>query len=664
MANEQLKIELTAVDKTTAAFNSIQSNMSKLGNGAAILGRSFTAIGTALAGLGTLGAFKSLIDQADNMNDLSKKTGIAVSSLSQFGLAAEDSGASIETVANGMKKLSGSMLDSVNGNKQLSAIFSALGVNVRDSSGNMKSLDDVMLQVADAFKMLPDGAVKSATAVAIFGKNGADLIPMLNEGSAGIKKYASVIGDEFAPKADQFNDNLNKFHANLQRLEVQILNAVLPALNKLFDRMDEADKHIKKMEAVGATGNLLIDGTANAADFVATANANAAKEIEQLTKNVEVATKHLEGMKATLSQEETGSAFFDLLNADINTVIGTIDTANKRIAELKAGIQGSTSALAKVESTVPSNFPARPDYTGSNRSKAPDQKALAAAFGAGGIDKLKEFLIKQRESIDLLSLEQQQVGMTASEYEILKAQKEGMNEINKMVRENAGSNTEAFRQEAEALLAEKIAMMQRNEEFKRSFEGGMVDGLKRVREEFTNVGQAVSDTWVNAFSSMEDAFVSFVQTGKLDFKSLADSIIADMARITFRQMVSGLFGGGTGINLLSFFGGSAAPVPRASGGSVSSGSPYLVGERGPELFMPNRSGSIVPNASGGSSVNVNVINNSSSQATTRETVDGRGNRNIDIIIGDVVAKEIGRIGSSVNQSLRNTFQTSPALVGR
>ena len=107
---------------------------------------------------------------------------------------------------------------------------------------------------------------------------------------------------------------------------------------------------------------------------------------------------------------------------------------------------------------------------------------------------------------------------------------------------------------------------------------------------------------------MEDAFVSFVKTGKLDFKSLADSIIADLARIAFRSMISnlfGMFGGGT-------TGTSSVPMPpivtRATGGSVSSGSPYLVGENGPELFMPNRSGSIAPKSYGENNSSGVVVN--------------------------------------------------------
>jgi phage-related minor tail protein len=107
-----------------------------------------------------------------------------------------------------------------------------------------------------------------------------------------------------------------------------------------------------------------------------------------------------------------------------------------------------------------------------------------------------------------------------------------------------------------------------------------------------------------------------------------------MARIAFRQMVSGFFGGssgGGGFNLLSMFGlggGGSVPLPpipmRAAGGSVSSGSPYIVGENGPELFMPSRSGSIIPDStmSGGSGVVVNQTINISTgvQQTVRAEI--------------------------------------------
>ena len=566
MASEQLKIELTAVDKTTAAFNSIQSNMMKMGNGAMMLSRSFTAISVALAGVGVIGSFKKLIDQADSMNDLSKKTGVAVGELSKFSQAALMSGTSIDGVAVGLKKLSSNIVEAAGGNRELSKIFNILGVDVKNADGSIRDAGSVMLDISNIFATMEDGALKNALAVKLFGKAGADLIPMLNEGSAAIEKFKVVIGPELAAESDRFNDNLELISSNIQMVGNNIATAFLPYMNSLLE--------------------------------------------------------------SVLNFNQNAPAF------------------NKALLGMNTGYATSLS-LGGAPLDPYQNLSGRPApplpppivISGPRQKSAIEllrESQLATALGgSGGLDKLKEYLIKQREAIDLLALEGQQVGMTSSEYNILKAQKEGMNEINKTVRENAGSNTEAFRQEAEALLAEKIAMMQRNEEFKRSFEGGMVDGLKRVREEFTNVGQAVSDTWVNAFQSMEDAFVNFVKTGKLDFKSLADSIIADMARVTFRQMVSGFFGGssgGGGFNLLSMFGlgggSSSVPLPpipmRAAGGSVSSGSPYIVGENGPELFMPSRSGSIIPDStmSSGSGVVVNQTINISTgvQQTVRAEI--------------------------------------------
>ncbi len=563
-ANE-LKIELTAIDKTAAAFNSIQSNMMKMGNGAMMLSRSFTAIGVALSGIGAIGTFKKLIDQADSMNDLSKKTGIAVSELSKFSQVALMSGTSIEGVAVGLKKLSSNIVEAAGGNRELSKIFNILGVDVKNADGSIRDAGSVMKDISNIFKDMEDGALKNALAVKLFGKAGADLVPMLNEGSAAIEKFKVVIGPELAAESDRFNDNLERISANFQIVGNNIATGILPYFNSLLE------------------------------------------SVLRFNENAPQFNRALMGMN-------TGYATsFALGGAPLDP----------------SQIQAGQPAPALPPPTVISG--PRP----KSAIELLRESQLATALGGkGGIDQLKEYLIKQREAIDLLALETKQVGMTSAEYNILKAEKEGMNEINKMVRENAGQNTEAFRQEAEALLAEKIAMMQRNEEFKRSFEGGMLDGLKRVREEFTNVGQAVSDTWVNAFQSMEDAFVNFVKTGKLDFKSLADSIIADMARVTFRQMVSGFFGGssgGGGFNLLSMFGlggGGSVPLPpipmRAAGGSVSSGSPYIVGENGPELFMPSRSGSIIPDSmmSSGSGVVVNQTINISTgvQQTVRAEI--------------------------------------------
>lgn len=137
----------------------------------------------------------------------------------------------------------------------------------------------------------------------------------------------------------------------------------------------------------------------------------------------------------------------------------------------------------------------------------------------------------------------------------------------------------------------------------------MTESLRRYGEEAANVGKQVGDAMTNSIKAMEDALVSFVMTGKMNWKSLADSIISEIVRIQIKQMLSGIFGNGSsGMGLLGMigglFGGGTASVASssvtsnmsgftsslysqgipgyASGGDFSGGL-RIVGENGPEI---------------------------------------------------------------------------------
>jgi lambda family phage tail tape measure protein len=94
----------------------------------------------------------------------------------------------------------------------------------------------------------------------------------------------------------------------------------------------------------------------------------------------------------------------------------------------------------------------------------------------------------------------------------------------------------------------------------------------------------------------------------------------------------------------------------------------MMGEAGPEAIMPlkrDSNGNLGVRAQGGNSnVEVVVNNYSTAQAETRETVDSRGNRRIEVIVGDMVAQEVSKTGSATQNAFSSTYGTRPALARR
>lgn len=139
-------------------------------------------------------------------------------------------------------------------------------------------------------------------------------------------------------------------------------------------------------------------------------------------------------------------------------------------------------------------------------------------------------------------------------------------------------------------LGIKVALIDQDQKAATSFEEGWKQAWNKYIENARNANLQAQN-YVNIFTrGFEDAFVRLVQTGKLSFKDLANNLIAEFTRIQARNILGSLFG--TGGSMSTLFGGG-----RANGGPVVGGTPYMVGERGPEMFIPQTSGTIVPNKS-------------------------------------------------------------------
>lgn len=215
------------------AASVVQSATAKMQKAAELAGKALGLLGVGLSVSAFTGFVRNAIDAADALDEMSGRIGVSAKELSGLQLAYRQAGMGNEAMASSLAKLSREMSE---GNAGLRA----LGVNTRNADGSLRGTTAVLLDVADKFTTLEDGAAKTALAVEIFGKSGTEMVPLLNSGSEGIaqmtamaEKLGLVIEDETAAQAGQFNDTLELLGLGVQGVGSRIAAQLLPTLTNL-----------------------------------------------------------------------------------------------------------------------------------------------------------------------------------------------------------------------------------------------------------------------------------------------------------------------------------------------------------------------------------------------------------------------------------------------
>lgn len=581
MADNKTKVIITASDQTAAGLRSAENALQGFAGRFVSLTNPIALAGTAIAAgsAALVASVKSAIDTGDSFNKLSQKTGIAVESLSALAYAGDLSGVSIDSLANGIKKLSVNMSEAAGSTSGKAAeAFKALGISVTDANGALRSSEDVLREVADSFASMKDGAGKTALAVALFGKAGADLIPLLNQGSKGLnelteeaKALGLVMSGQTAKSAEEFNDNIRKLALSTAALGRSITADLIGPLAEFTRLMVEA-----RTAGAGFFGSIAVglrtpDGSApldelreragvlqgrisqatGATDFVLTSRAAADRaELARLQKLIAERLKQADDFGPPVAPGGL---------RDAPTVAGSGETAAKK------------GRLAR-----PFDPEADLEFTLSEARR----KALKEDFDAR--DKEADAEAKRVEDLRKKYVE---LADPLQKYRVQ------LDEINQL--RAAGTLTAAQALEAEWKVNEQ---------------------LDAAAEKMTALGEATKETDTFAQDlglTFTSAFEDAVIEGK-KFSDVLKSLGDDLQRIILRKTVTeplgkavdGLVtGSGVGDFFKGLFGGG-----KAGGGGVDASKFYLVGERGPELFAPGTSGSIIPNgAMGGGNVVVNVI---------------------------------------------------------
>lgn len=223
-----------------------------------------TAIVT--GGLLTLGGgMLALTEKAAHMGEefahTAEKTGLTVAEVSALRFATEQTGTSLDAVTRAIGVLSKGTSDLSTHMTPAKKALEELGISLTHPGGAPKSTHELLLEVAEAFKRMPDGAAKSAEAMALFGRAGLAMIPFLNQGAAGIaaleaqaKKLGVTMTDEDAKAAAKTAQEMRALSAEIDGIELAIGKRLVPGLGILVGLLtQDADATSRFTKAVKET---------------------------------------------------------------------------------------------------------------------------------------------------------------------------------------------------------------------------------------------------------------------------------------------------------------------------------------------------------------------------------------------------------------------------
>ncbi|WP_287740061.1 hypothetical protein [Diaphorobacter sp.] len=192
-----------------------------------------------LTGAGALALISNQVDSIAGFQDLADKIGDTASNVSALQLAADLSGTAMETVAGASVKLTASLSKTDDEAKGTVAALKAIGIE----SENFRKLSPVaqLDEIARSLAEYEDGASKTAVAVALFGKSGAELIPFLKDQAEQQGLNVRLTEDQIAA-ADEFSKRIARQRSELSALGQIIVAESVPAVGAFTGALTDAIK--------------------------------------------------------------------------------------------------------------------------------------------------------------------------------------------------------------------------------------------------------------------------------------------------------------------------------------------------------------------------------------------------------------------------------------
>lgn len=626
MANVRSEFRIGLKDETARGVASINRSLDSLKTKAVALGAGLTA------GAGIFGALVTQsANLADELGKTAQRAGVTVEALSGLQYAAKLSDVDIGALSGGLQKLARTMATAAGGGKEAQEAFQALGISFTDSSGKLRQTDVVFAEIADKFSKLPDGATKTALAMQLLGRSGAQMIPLLNAGADGLAQYREeaqrlglIISTETSKAAEEFNDNLTRIQSALQGISLALTKDVIRGLANLSTEFirayTEGEGLLRVFTSLGTAISRALEGSDNEKlGGLLLKEIELEKRIAKIRDNPNIRagakTKALAPLKAELQeiQKQAEGLRAVLQPYQYGAEAAPAPAARENIA---TPILKATEDAAKITAKA-------------EKELARQQRERFSVYKSALSETLSQIEEEARQWEDLDRRRQSAIEANLTP---LERQIANLKEINELL----GSDNDTYGRAA------VDAFNELNPE---------IDAANEKTKQLESTMASLGATFSSAF---EDAIVS-----ASSFSDILEGLAQDILRITTRFFVTdplanaakdllagGTLGGGIGGFFKGLFSNANGGLYKVAG----SGS----GER-PVAFTAQPGEMVAVGKPGGGGVTVNIIG-APSQPQVRER-QSNGRRQIDLIFADAM-------GSATAAGMLAPVGVRPPLVAR
>jgi len=629
----EIRVDVNGTTEARREIESVGDVMGGLGGKISAVAGTLGAVVGALASVAAFGTWiKGAIDATDAASDLSQKTGVAIEDLAGLELAYQMGGMEAEALASTQVRLSTAISE---GN----AAFEKLGISTKNADGSLKSNKQMTYDLADAFVDMEDGVNKTSLAVVAFGKTGADMIPMLNGGSEGLReleemaaKLGLTFGKEAVDQAGQFNDTLDLLMLGGQGVARGIAAELLPTLNSLagsfLTAMTEGDRLKTVGKMIAGVFKVLYTSGAHTVQMFSTVRKVIGGFATMITTNLSGAIDVLskvaggdftgawESMKKTATA--TSGVAVDVATDIKNGWVGAWDDVvnvwtdgGNKMVETMGGIIRKSKGIGQSAAEIAKQLAA------ANKERAAEAKILAELSGVTATymeDLSRLFAMYQKGSVTqeqyntlVTQLIAKQPGAkkamddaakAASDY--AKATESARNAVNDdvdAVLEQAKAlevTVATYGMLPEAITAVTIAELEASKQSLILTEQGLddiqrkIDALKRLQkaqgaaqqqEVTAAAAKAAADDWKRTAESIEqsltDALMRGFESGKGFGKNLVDTIKNMFNTLVLRPIVSAVVNPAAGMVTAALGLPGAASAATGGGGGIGSAASTL-----------------------------------------------------------------------------------------